>query len=256
MNYQDAISKAMKLLAKGNDKATSPEEAALFLSKAQEIIDAYKLDVNDFNHDQEQAKDDNEPIKDFGFADPLDDVKYGQYREVWTRRLGFILASHNSCRTVYAKKADKGVMIKIIGRASDVTLVRYLYGFFKRQVEELAKEGCAGHSSAFRGQFCMGVIDTLYNKLEAVRKAQFSEAQAGAKNDMALVRVNNAIEKFQKRDNAVAAWMKQNVSTSKGRGYNPQTETGGRRQGQIAGEKLRMTRAGASLASGAKQISN
>ena len=128
--------------------------------------------MNSFDYDENQAKDDAEPVQDFGWSDPLDRVKYGQYRETWTRRLAAILAHHNQVKTIYMSHVDKSISIKIIGRASDVSLVRYLYGFFKIQVEQLAEPACKGHSSAYRGQFCMGVLDTLWHRLNEEHRRQ------------------------------------------------------------------------------------
>lgn len=169
MNYQEALSKAMKLLNKGNDKGATPEESAIFLAKAQQIIDEYRLNVDDLNFDAEQLREDNEPINNYS-DDPLDIAKYGKYREVWMRRLANIVAVQNQARLVYSTLYDRSVRLQIIGRPSDVTTVRYLYSFFKRQVEELIATECAGNSGPYLGQFSMGVLDTLWRKLHAARK--------------------------------------------------------------------------------------
>jgi len=256
MNITEIATKVRKLLAMGNDKASTPEESAAFLAKAQRIIDEHKLDVSSFDYDENQEREDAEPIVDFGYEDPLDNVKYGQYRETWTRRLAAIVSHHNQCRTVYITQFDKSVVIKIIGRPSDVQTVRYMYGFFKRQVEDLSAEACRGHSSAFRGQFCMGVLDTLYGKLNRDRQDMFAEKRKEhAANSMALIRVNTAIVKMEKRALAVEAFVKDSMKNLRnGRAYHAKTYTGGRTAGQKAGEKIRLTGAKAAVGSGVKSL--
>lgn len=255
MNIQEAILKVQKLLAKGNDKATSPEEAAAFLAKANQIMDDYKLNVDEVSN-ANQEKDDNEPIRNF-YDDPLDHVKYGNYRETWTRTLANVLATHNQTRTFYTTHADRSISIKIIGRGSDVQVVRYLYSFFKRQIEQLADEGCSGNSTAYRGQFCMGVIDTLWRKLLAERKQTIEAKKTEhAQNSMALIRVNQAVVRLEKRSQAVEKFMEENLNLRKGRGFNPKTETGGRGAGRLAGEKLRMTGAKGAVGAGHKQLTH
>ncbi len=229
MNYQEAITKAMKLLAKGNNAAATPEESAAFLAKAQEIIDNYKLSVDDMS-DANQKTDDNEPIMDFGMEDPLDNTGYGQYRETWVRRLGWIIASHNQCKTISYRMQDKSITMRIMGRPSDVTAVRYLYNFFKRQIEEIAKPACAGHSGPYRGQFCMGVLDTLNAKLDKDRESMISSKRSEVSgNGLALVRVNNAVARLETRKLEVTKFVEEKLGKLRaGRGFSPKTETGGR----------------------------
>lgn len=236
--------------------SSNQHEAALAASRAQEIIDRYKLDISDLDYDTQSTKDDAEPVQDFGYEDPLDHVKYGWYRETWCIRLASVISRSNQCRIVYRRQPDKSRKIRIFGRPSDVSTVRYLYGFFRAQVEALAKTNCAGHSSAYFGQFCTGVIDTLTVKLTASREELFkSKRDEYANNPMALVKVNGAIAKMDKKAADVEAFMDQAVGKMRpGRGGFTRTYTGGREQGQEAGKSLRMTGAKASLGAGRREI--
>jgi hypothetical protein len=90
MTHEEALRKAMGCLRLA-ERAGTPDEAALAAAKAQKIIDDYKLDIENLEFDAEQLKEDKEEVKDFGYADPLDDVKYGNYRESWTLRLASIV---------------------------------------------------------------------------------------------------------------------------------------------------------------------
>jgi hypothetical protein len=200
MTYQEAIEKVAKLLRKGNNAATSAEEAAVFLAKAQQMITDYKLAVDDLDFDKNQAEDNKEEVKDFGYADPLDNVKYGNYRESWTLRLAGVVAWANQCATRYRRTETKGSIIRIVGRPSDVAACRYLYSFFRTQIEELQRVHCKGNSSAFKGEFAIGCIDTLSRRLREQEEQAVKEVKIKhADNPMALVRVNTAVARIDQR---------------------------------------------------------
>lgn len=199
MTHEEALRKAMGCLRLA-ERAGTPDEAALAAAKAQKIIDDYKLDIENLEFDAEQLKEDKEEVKDFGYADPLDDVKYGNYRESWTLRLASIVANHNQCAIRYQRTASKGTRIRAIGRPSDVQALRYLYSFFRRQIEELMAQKCKGNSSAFKGEFCVGCIETLSQRMEEQHEATIEEVkEKHSGNDQALVRVNAAVARLQKR---------------------------------------------------------
>lgn len=200
MTHQEALGKVMKLLRKGQDQNIDPNEAALFMAKAQEIMDRFQLDVSDIDFDKNSNEADAEDVKDFGYADPLDDVKYGNYRESWCVSLSSVVAFHNQCATRYRRTESKGSQIRIVGRPTDVETARYLYAFFKRQIEEMIVAKCKGQSSTYKGEFARGCITTLSHRLEEQRKATINNIkneQAG--NSMALIRVDNAVARIEKR---------------------------------------------------------
>jgi hypothetical protein len=209
MTHEEALRKAMSCLRLA-ERAGTPDEAAVAAAKAQKIIDDYKLDISNLEFDAEQLKEDKEEVKDFGYADPLDDVKYGNYRESWTLRLASLVADHNQCKIRYQKKADKGILLRVIGRPSDAQVVRYLYSFFRIQIDELAAKETKGNSSTYRGEFCVGCIDTLSQKMREQRQATVAEVKAKYSGDsMSLVKVNSAIARITKRANDVDAFLKQ-----------------------------------------------
>lgn len=257
MTYQEALDKAMKLLRLS--KSPVPAEAALAASKAQEIIDRYKLDVTGIDYDAQTAKEDSEPVKDFGYGDPLDDMAES-YKVIWGLRLASVVARANQTRIIYLDKRNEtrriGRTIKIVGRPSDVSTVRYLYSFFKLQIEQMAKEQCAGNSGAYVNQFCIGVIDTISAKLAAQKQQTFAEKrQEVSANPGALVRVNAAIARMDKKAADVDAFIKANMTLGRGR---TRTVNGahltGRRAGQIAGQNIQFTGAKAGIGAGRKEL--
>src|SRR5215472_13049576 len=98
MTHEEAIRKAMACLKLA--QSSNPNEAALAAAKAQEIIERYKLDVTGLDYDSEQVKkDDSEPVKDFGFSDPLENTDYGS--RIWSLRLASVVSRVNQTRIVY-----------------------------------------------------------------------------------------------------------------------------------------------------------
>lgn len=232
MTQDEALRKAMACLRLA--ESSNPNEAALAAAKAQEIIDRYQLDVSSFDYDAQQKKRDDEPIKNFE-TDPLDDVEGINVK--WAGVLALHVAKNNQCR-VYLH----GKMLKIIGRASDVSSVRYMYSFLKEEVKRLRKENAAGHSGPYMNQFAHGVVDTIAAKLKQQREATFNAVKAEqANNNLALVRVNNAVAKIKERMQAVDKYVEENMRFRKVRaspgGY---AGMGGREHGREEGCKVRL----------------
>lgn len=203
MTYQDAIKKVSALMAKANATEFS-EEASTFMAGAQQIIDKYNLDVNDINYDKREDDHDNEEVRDFGYTDPLADLGCRDYRADWGLRLANLVAFHNACAARWVKNNGRnirdGIKIRVIGRPSDVEVTRYLYSFFMRQVNELILKHCKGQSSKYKGEFAVGCISTLSNKIDAQKKETITEVKAeNTGNAMALIRIDKAVARIEKR---------------------------------------------------------
>jgi hypothetical protein len=226
-------------------KSSNPNEAALAAAKAQDIIDRYKLDTSAMDYDAEAKKQDDEKIEDFGSAGPIDEASNHQR---WCLTLATTVASSNQCYIYYAVTAVSGYNIRIIGRPSDVGTVRYMYAYLKAEAMRLKKENCAGHSSTYGRQFCLGVVDAIRVKLlqhraETVKKIKDESAAQG----MALVRVNNAVARLDRRMLDVRQWVEGNMKIRKVAGGRTDNETGARYRGQIAGQQIRIGGARASI---------
>lgn len=267
MNLDQAIQKAMKLLRLS--KSPNAHEAALAAQKAQEVIDTYKLDVSSLDYDQTSAQEDNEPVKDFGYEDPLEESNWSTF-SVESIRLASTIAFYNQTCTAWKKTGDGngGVQIRIVGRASDVQTVRYLYGFYKAQILQMVKEHCKGNSYAYRREFFTGVVDAIAMKIKEGRdQIKVTVCDQHQNNPLALVRVEKAIARLEKRGDEAAAFMqaqREKVAAAyKAAGVKMRSGssfrgggglTGGRAHGQREGKNIRTTGASASLGSGQKQI--
>jgi len=253
MNHEEALRKAMACLRLS--KSANPNEAALAASKAQEIIDKFKLDVTGMDYEAEERLRDAEPIVDFG-GDPLDDGTEREKR--WALSLASVVARVNQCRVYYAGKFDHGRRISIVGRPSDVQTARYVFAFIKRQVLELAKDACAGHSGTYWRHYCIGVVDTVGQRLRDQQLKTFGEERSRhAANPMALVKVNGAIVKLERKLEAVDKWFddaRKNNRLRNGHSGGGLSYSGGRSEGQRDGHKVRLTQARAGIGIGTKQL--
>jgi len=254
MNQEDAIRKAMACLRLA--KSSNQAEAALAAAKAQEIMERFKLNIDDLDFDANQVKENNEPIKDFN-DDPLENT--GDADRKWSLRLASTVARNNLCRVYYSnmgscEERNKSYRISIVGRPSDVSTVRYIYSYLKGEVARLMNENCKGNSRSYKVNYCFGVVDAIDAKLHEQKNKTQSEVKAEhANNPLALVRVNNAIARMEKQDAEVAVWMKSNLHLRKSSGSgmpNSATRMTARAHGQRDGKNVRFTSAKAGLGRG------
>lgn len=253
MTQEEALRKAVGCLklAEGATKLNNIEEAAAAMAAAQKIIDKYNLDINAADFDDREAAKDKEEIKNFGHSDPVDVVPpMGLHGRGWALRLLSVIARVNGCKAYYANVDSKGTKkLMVIGRPSDVNVVRYLYGYFKQEVVRLRRENTQGNSTTYANHYCIGLTEAIASKLvDQKRHAEAEVRGENAHNPNALIRVNNAIVKQQARETRLAEWVKANTGLKPGRssGY-ANSETGGREHGRRDGDKVRFTKAKASL---------
>ncbi len=239
MTYNEALQKAAKLLRLS--KSDNPNEAALAASRAQEIIDRYRIETEMLGYAVNgQQPEANEPIKDF-HDDPLERLKR---KSTWKARLAQHIANHNCCKMYNGWYGPS-----VIGRPSDVATVRYLYVWLVQEVDRLADRDCKGNGHSWANNYRLGVVDTIGNRLyeqkKETEKAMRDETALLAVQDqsLALLRINNAIARTEERRQQVNDWTKANVKLVSGRfsysSYNPSA----RSAGQAAGREVRFTQA-------------
>ncbi len=235
MTHTDAVDKVRKILRLA-DKAGTPEEAAAAMSRAQALIDTYKLESTMIEADETAQPD--EPIEDYGrkFA-PLDSQKQLIRWRYW---LASSVAKANACET-YAS----GGWTHIVGRASDVETVRYLFGYIVKQAEDLIDTNGRGCGKTWRNNFALGIVDTVGRKLRVSKDAWKKDVAAAALlsdstglTSTALVRTNQALVKMEQRGLATLSWTKTNMKLRKGSSSNSRYDHSARAAGRVAGESV------------------
>ena len=249
MNQDEAIEKAGKLLRLAT--SSNPHEAALAASRAQDIIDRYKLGNVTLSYDDKPGETD-EPIRDF-CDDPL---FAGRGRiERWRWCLFLAVAKGNQCKGYSAR----GRGIAVVGRPSDVATVRYFYNWLCREVEQLAQRDGKGYGATYLNNYRLGVVDTIKQKLEAQHAETVASVKAEATATLgdatlALVRVNTAIARIEQRTAEVEDWVKTHLRLGRGSSSRSSYNPGARAAGRAAGQSISIRRRAGSIGGGVKQI--
>lgn len=240
MTHEEAVQKVAKLLRLAT--SDNANEAALAASRAQDIIDRYKLTGMTLDLEGKPSEPE-EPIKRFDAPLNEEDRGAGQLQR-WKGYLALDLAKCNQCR-VY----KSGPNLRIIGRASDAETVRYLYAYLVQEIERLAKRDGAGNGRTWTNNFRIGCAETVGKRLHeqhnATIEAVKAEARAEVSNPHAIVRVEQSIVRIEQRAKAVDDWVETNVKLSKGRSSYSRHHEGAREAGRRAGKEINLSSKGA-----------
>jgi hypothetical protein len=144
-----------------------------------------------------------------GWEDPLDD---GQKSMVaWKGRLALIVARANGCEVYWAYTSSGKMGLMLIGRASNVSTVRYLYGFIQREMTRLSRT-YKGNGRTWMNNWRLGVCDAIRDSFRKVKEDARREAveekrkAEGLTVENALVLINNAMVKVEQRYSDVRAY--------------------------------------------------
>lgn len=245
MTHNEAVSKVAKLLRLS--QSSNPNEAALAASRAQEIMDRFKIDS--LSLDRSERKPDEE-VKNFR-DDPLD----GQSAATWKGRLALTLAEMN--QAICYKSSGK---LSLIGRPSDVSTVRYIYGWLVREVDALAAKNCAGNGRTWTNNYRIGVVETVCNRLREQHAATINAVKTEAtaadvlNTGLALVRVNTAIAMIEKRAVEVKQWQKQNFKLTSGGRSSYRADFTARQAGARDGYNVRLQPSRGNLGNGQRAL--
>lgn len=231
MTKQEAIAKAAKLLRLAT--SSNPHEAALAASRAQEIIDKHNLSMGDVNNTEQQTED-NEPIVNFG-QDYLDASGPGSPTCTYKVKLCSGIARANQCRIILY--AGRG--ISIIGRPGDVATVRYFTSWLTQEIINLVKRDCLGRSDAYKNAYRVGAVITIVEKVRAQFDATVQAAkQEQAGNNLALVRINNAVARLERRAADVDKFIETTMKLGKARAGGSFSDHGGFAAGRKAAQTI------------------
>lgn len=248
MTHEEAVQKAAKLLRLAT--SDNPNEAALAASRAQDIIDRYKLTGMALDLEGKPAEPE-EPIKNFAAPLNEEDGASSQLQR-WKGWLAMDLAKVNQCR-VY--KSDG--KLKIIGRASDAETIRYMYAYLVKEIERLTKRDALGNGRTYANNFRIGCVETIGKRLReqhnATIEAVKTEARAEVSNPNAIVRVEQSIVRIEQRAKSVDAWVEANFKLYKSSGGGGRHHSDARAAGRAAGHEVNLS-SKAGLGSGQRYL--
>jgi hypothetical protein len=217
-----AMRKAAALLRLA--QSDNPHEAALAASRAQEIIDRYKLNLATL--DATPSAEPPEEIRNFK-NDPLSEGG------TWKALLAQAVAGVNQCQAY-----TSGGNICLVGRPSDVAIIRPFFAYLSSEIERLASRHCKGNSRTYWNNFRLGAVETIAQRLKASLAATVETVKAealAAGNQSALVIVENSLALIEKRKQEVSTWTRQNMqlrSRTSRSSYNDTARSAGRAAGQ------------------------
>ncbi len=175
----EILGKIKKLLALS--KSDNEHESSQALGLVQKLMEIHNItDAMLSQH----SEGDNEDIR--SWEDPLH-ASEGKNRSQWRAQLAMSLAKPNNCE-IYTEGPD----IKIVGRASDVQTVRYLFSYCEKEIERLSKQ-YAGNGKGWINNYKIGVVQAIQDKMQesrrVVREEMIGEYGDSAKN--AIVKLDN-----------------------------------------------------------------
>lgn len=215
-DFEKVLDRVKKLLALG--KSDSTDEAINAVGLAQRYMTEYSIT-------EAMLKDPlvpEEPIREW--EDPIDDT-----HSTWKDILGAVLAKNNQCVVL-----KYGTLLQIIGRASDVSKVRYLYSYCVRETERLAAN-YKGNGRTWLNNFKHGVVDTISDKITTVN--------AHVRTKMLLEHSSNekGIVRIDERAAAVETWVKEKYQKlNKGKTAIARHDRSARERGRSDGESISM----------------
>lgn len=172
----EVISKVKKLyaLAEAN---TSEHEAAVAVAAAEKLLQQYRLSRAEIEtHCDDQAE---APIED---GDPLE--TYAARVPVWQQILVGTLAGHYGCALYQARSRNQTAM-RLVGRPSDLRLLRLQYGRVKIQIDRLTLKNGQGKGRSYCDSYRKGLVVVIHERLKAMR----TEVRAAA-TSTALVKLD------------------------------------------------------------------
>lgn len=265
-DIQTAIRQVQKLLKLANHANTNAEESAAAAARAQDIMTRFKIsNMVAISDDSTESK---EEIINFGAlgAHLTDEGEKKISR--WKSWLAMILADSNGCKIYQGRKTHQRMSngypvhsttmtLEIIGRSSDVDIVRYLFSYLSNEVDRLTKSHGKGCGRVWCNNFRLGVVEAIKTKLvtqaEETKSAIRREAQV-AMSSVALVRVDNALARIELEKQELDAWVHQNMRLGKGSAGTYRSDAGAREAGRQAGSKLSLNSSRGGLASGNKAL--
>jgi hypothetical protein len=232
------LARVRNLLKLAGDGANE-NEAAAAAAAAQKLIERFKLDAAMLDASAGEEQPVEEEVREC--EDPLDRSKS---KIAWKGSLASGISRANSCRIYW-----RGGTIQIVGASSNVATVRYLYAYFVREIDRLAKR-YAGNGKSWMHAWRVGCAETISARLKAAREEARNEARGEAVPGVGLARVNAGIAKLTAQDGAVVKYMEQ-IKLRKGKRPTINSH-GGYYQGQLDGRTVNIASGGPALGVGAR----
>lgn len=193
MDIYQVIDKVKKL--RSLTHSSNAHEAANAAAAANKLIDAYRLSEHDISVEN-------------GELDPIiedDSYIYETGRIIpWKNVLIHVLTTHYGVAHYIDACYPEGRKVskfKLVGRTSDIHIVRYMFAWLIAECQRLADAQVKGHGRVAVASYCEGFVTGLASQLQASRK----EAQQAASSE-AIIKLDARLQEsrnfmYQKHSN-------------------------------------------------------
>jgi len=229
------MEKIKKLLRLSDIKrGATPAEAATAAAKAQALLLEHNLVMEDIGDLESHLKEEK-------VSDEKVDLQATYQTSRWHATLMYRIARPLFCRAIYLPaKAGKAGRIHLVGKPSNVEVVKYFYEYLHKTIDAMALEYRQGwkdkmdaagkkyipdESSRVRIDFCFGAVATVGDRLDE----QYKKRTEATQTSTALVLVS---------DTAVSNHLKSLYPTLKKNTSNRQVDGSARQAGKEAGRKI------------------
>lgn len=192
----NVLDKIMALKRLSENKSATEHEAASAAARMQELMLKHAISEAELGGSGEAVEWSTNPIH------------VSKRRSFWRSLLATGIADTNGCKVLRGMTADGRVRMTLVGRKTDIALVRHFYQFLEDQIDALAKdylkERKRGYISgrAAAEAYRVGCVQMVIERLKQQAEQTRSEAQ-GAGMTSALVKVDERVEE-------VASWLRNN----------------------------------------------
>ena len=165
----DMADKVRKLLTQAENPGATPEEAATFTAKAQQLMTKYSIDLAMV---VDAGRTDDVMVKVWRVNGPYSAHKLDMV---------FAAARSNDCRAIYARLGDGAHQVSVVGFPHDVDWVRTLSASLDLQLSiALAQASGAKpewvHGRTFAVGFVKGFTDEVGERLSRARRQAVADA--------------------------------------------------------------------------------
>lgn len=231
------IEKVKKLLAL-SAKAGTAAEAATAAGLANKLIDEYRLEAADLE------------AKEEGRLEPIEEDQDYIYESgkvtTWKQELCSTLVDFYGCtywNDCYWPNGRQVSRYRVVGRRSDIGIVRYMFAWLMTECQRLAQLEAYGRGKVFVNSYCLGFVRGIRDQLKTSRK----QAEATATN-AAIVLVNSRAEEAE----VELFKMHPNLKTQSTASY-ARRDQGAYESGKSRGASMHL---GASMTSGGTRLLN
>ena len=193
MSNKSIIEKIQKLLNLAEGKGATEAEAATAAAQAQRLMDKHRIEQAEL-----EAANNNVDEEAQYFAG--DSSLYSSKSiSNWRVSLAVGIAHPNDCKVVIRRgnrSFNQNAEIQIIGRKSDVAVVRYLFSFAEREIERLCKQAILsgiGSGKSFSNNFKHGAVESVSKMLKDAKNEEMARYKEEGKVS-AMVLLNNRMD--------------------------------------------------------------